>query len=131
WKFVNIAVGSDHNLALAAMGSPWISSHPKSCYARAGESALFHAEPTGAFPLACQWYHDDVAVPGATNHWLSLSNAQRADAGQYTLLATNTLGEVTSQPAMLTVNTEPFITSPASVRTVLAGTPHCFQVTVL
>ncbi|MBE7499154.1 MAG: PQQ-binding-like beta-propeller repeat protein [Verrucomicrobiales bacterium] len=44
--------------------------------------------------LALQWYHDGVAVPGATNPVLTIATVTQADAGWYELVASNVLCQV-------------------------------------
>ena len=55
--------------------------------------------------------------------FLVLSNVQRADAGSYTVVISNSLGQTSSQAATLTVQAEPFFASTMTVRTVLVGQP--------
>lgn len=43
----------------------------------------------GSQPISYQWFKDGVAIPGATSYSYSKSNATSADAGVYTLRATN------------------------------------------
>jgi hypothetical protein len=50
-----------------------------------------------------QWYHDGVAIPGATGLGLTLSNLTTAAAGQYTVRASNVAGSRDSAPVTLTV----------------------------
>jgi hypothetical protein len=45
-----------------------------------------------------------VDLPGATSSSLVLPNVQGADAGSYTVVVSNLAGEVTSQPAVLSVS---------------------------
>jgi len=60
--------------------------------------------------LSYQWYLNGVAVAGATGATLTIAQAQASDAGSYTVVVGNGLGEVTGGPAELVV------TSPAEVR---------------
>jgi len=54
-------------------------------------------------PLSLQWFHDGVAVPGATLSSLSLSNVQVSDGGAYTLSASRNSATAGTSPATLTV----------------------------
>ena len=51
----------------------------------------------------CQWRHGGIDIPGATSTNLVITNVQPFQAGQYTVVATNTNGSATSAPATLTV----------------------------
>lgn len=55
----------------------------------------------GSQPLLCQWQHEGTNLPGATNSWLIISNAQSADTGRYQLQVTNALGTAASSNAIL------------------------------
>jgi hypothetical protein len=51
-----------------------------------------------------QWRKDGVAIPNATGAALTLASVTSANAGSYTVVATNAAGSVTSNAATLTVN---------------------------
>ena len=88
-------------------------------------------------PLAYQWRKDGLPladggnVSGARSNVLTLASAQWTDAGQYTVVVTNAVGNVTSRVASLTVLGVPpqFLTQPQS-QTVLAGASMLLSVTV-
>ncbi|HEX7652729.1 MAG TPA: immunoglobulin domain-containing protein, partial [Verrucomicrobiae bacterium] len=61
-----------------------------------GSNLLVSASVGGTTPLALQWYKDGAAVAGATGATLALGSSGAFDAGQYTLVAVNTYGSVTS-----------------------------------
>ncbi len=73
----------------------------------------FSLSPTiyGATPMTFQWKKNGVAIVGATNAYYSINTVAAADAGQYTLTATNQIGTATSSATVLTVNplTAPFL----------------------
>jgi hypothetical protein len=63
-------------------------------------------------PSTYQWRFGGVNLPGATNTRLVLSNAQPANAGSYTVTASNaSFGVVTSTPAILTINPRPSLSA--------------------
>jgi hypothetical protein len=70
----------------------------------AGAMVEFCADVAAGPPAAFQWQHDGSNIPGATFACLSLQ-ALPADAGLYTVVASNFLGSVTGAVATLTVNT--------------------------
>jgi alpha-tubulin suppressor-like RCC1 family protein len=50
------------------------------------------------YPLAYQWNHNGIPIPGATNSTYSIASLTPDDAGPYTLTASNELGSATSDP---------------------------------
>ena len=58
-------------------------------------------------PTSYQWFRNGVAIAGATSAGFSKSNISLADAGVYTLVATNAAGSVTSSPALVTIRLNP------------------------
>ncbi len=60
----------------------------------AGGDAQLVVTAVGLAPFAYQWFKDGVLLPGATNDTLSLVSAQRADAGSYSVVVTNSLASV-------------------------------------
>lgn len=71
-----------------------------------GYPALLSAEIYGSYPIDFQWYKEGVAVPDATNRYLSLPLATVEHAGSYVLHATNASGYDVSQPALLELSTD-------------------------
>jgi hypothetical protein len=55
--------------------------------------------------LLYQWRLNGALIAGATATTLSITNAQNAHAGAYTVVVRNNGGAVTSQVATLTVET--------------------------
>src|SRR6185436_639871 len=68
-------------------------------------------------------------ISGAISSGLTLTNAQPADAGSYTVVVTNSAGFVTSGVATLTVNIPPSITQEPQSQTVDQGSNATFTVT--
>jgi hypothetical protein len=66
-------------------------------------SQRFAVASGGAVPLSYQWTHAGTNLPGATTASLLLKNLQAADAGDYQMIVTNTLGAATSSVATLTL----------------------------
>lgn len=98
--------------------APTITTQPTSRTVAAGSPASFTTVVTGSPTPTLQWFKNSVAVPGATSELLTFASATLADAGSYTLVATNSQGSVTSNAATLTVNGGPapiVTTQPASL----------------
>ncbi|MBO0724436.1 MAG: immunoglobulin domain-containing protein, partial [Blastocatellia bacterium] len=121
WRFSNWSgdLTGDANPATIVMNSPKsvtaiftevntppaITTQPVSQTAPAGSDVTFSVVASGAAPLAYQWQKDGADVPGATGAALTLTNVQTSDAGSYSVVVSNSLGDVTSDPATLTVTT--------------------------
>ena len=89
---------------LAVQSPPVITAQPQSLTVNVGASATFTAAATGIPDPAYQWKFNGVNIPGATSSSYTRDNVQPADAGNYTVVAVNSAGAVTSQAAVLTVN---------------------------
>ena len=99
------AAGSVSSLAtaLTVWMPPTITAQPQSLTNIAGTAATFSASVSGTEPLSYQWQFNGSNIVGATGTTLALNNVQPTDAGNYTLMATNIAGAVTSAVAALTV----------------------------
>ncbi len=100
---------------LAGGTAPAVTSQPAGVTNVAGGSASFSVTATGTAPLAYQWRLAGANLTGATTTPLNLSQIRTSQAGNYTVVITNSLGAITSSVAMLGVTTPlpPTITSPA------------------
>ena len=90
-----------------ALTPPGITTQPASQTVPAGSNVNFSVAATGTAPLSYQWKKDGADIPGATGVTLTLTNVQPSDAGSYTVVVSNSLGDATSDPATLTVTTGP------------------------
>ncbi len=72
-----------------------------------GQDVSLSVFVTGSPPIALQWHRDGIAIPGATNFSFSISAASVADAGAYTVVASNAAGSATSGAAIVTVAPAP------------------------
>jgi uncharacterized protein (TIGR02597 family) len=89
-----------------------ITSNPTSQTVNAGNNASFSVTASGTAPLSYQWYFGASPISGATTSTLSVTNAQAANIGTYSVVVTNVAGNATSGNATLTVNpTAPSITA--------------------
>lgn len=104
--------------------APVFTTAPASQSVAAGGSVSFNVAVSGSPTPTLQWDKDGQAIAGATGTTLALSNIQSTDGGNYTVVATNSAGTVTSQPATLTVTsatTAPSISTDPIPQTVLVG----------
>lgn len=109
--------------------SPFITNPPLDQSVIAGETVTWRATAIGTPAPTYQWLKDGVALAGATTPALTLANTTAADAGRYTLNASNPAGTA-SASANLTVRFAPSITVPPASQTVYAGDRAGFSVTV-
>ena len=91
-------------------GLPVITSNPQSFTACINTSALLCIAAIGDEPLRYQWFYYGtnatnvgVAMAGATNACLTLSNVQSNQAGYYSVTVANAYGTADSTKALLTV----------------------------
>ncbi|HUL54687.1 MAG TPA: immunoglobulin domain-containing protein, partial [Opitutaceae bacterium] len=94
-------------------GPPVINVQPQGMSVVAGASAMMAVTAAGAPEPTYQWYRNGHTLGGATGNTLTIASAQAADAGDYTVVVTNSLGSVTSTKATLTVAAAPIPPAPA------------------
>jgi hypothetical protein len=93
--------------------APYIYAQPANQVVTAGGSVTFSVAAGGTQPLSYQWSFGGLALDGATNAFLILTNVQFSQAGNYSVVITNVVGTASSSNATLSVNF-----APASVRVV-------------
>ena len=86
-------------------GPPVFVQQPKSEARVVGKSITLSTETDGQIPMTYQWFKDADPIAGATGSSLTLDDLTDADAASYTVVATNSEGEATSDAAVLSVNT--------------------------
>ncbi len=104
--------------------APAIAIQPTSQTATVGTRVSFTASASGTPTPTYQWKFNGAAISGATSTTLSLSNVQVSYAGNFTVVATNSAGAITSNVATLTVNpltVAPVITAQPGNQTVSMG----------
>ncbi len=115
----------------ASVGAPAITTPPVAQTAAVGGSATFTVVATGDPTLTYQWSRDEVELSTAKSATLALTALTATDAGNYTVVVTNSVGSVTSAAASLTLTgLPPVITTPPPARTGAAGASVTFQVVV-
>jgi len=95
-----------------------------------GATASFAVSATGTAPLTYQWFDGATALAGATNATLTLLNVSNANAGNYSVVITDSSGSVTSSVVTLSVVNLPVITSQPVAQTVSPGALAYFNVSV-
>jgi hypothetical protein len=87
--------------------APAIYLQPTNQTVIAGQTVNLIVVANGTLPLSYEWNFNGGTIEGATSSLLTLTNIQQGQAGSYTVLVTNSIGSVTSSPAILTVNPPP------------------------
>ena len=110
---------------------PVITVQPISQNVSASSTVTFGVAATGSPAPTFQWRKEGSAITGATANSLTLSTVRATDAGAYTVAITNSVGTVTSAPAILTISvvgTAPDFTMQPQSQFVAPGTLVTFTV---
>ena len=99
----NVTIRKGEFLGYSAL----ITSQPQSITVAAGSTAQFSVTASGTPAPTYQWQFNGTALAGATGSTLTLNSVSAANAGNYTVVVTNSHGSVTSNAATLTVTTPP------------------------
>ena len=116
----------------AAPVAPSITTQPTSQTITAGQTATFSVTATGTAPLSYQWKKSGTTIGGATSSSYTTPAETTSDNGvQFTVVVSNSVSNVTSNAATLTVNAAPvapsITTQPAS-QTITSGQTATFSV---
>jgi hypothetical protein len=82
---------------------PLVQAQPLSQTAVVGTIVVLSVAVGSTTPVSFQWFVGGVALTGATNSLLLLPQISEANAGAYTVVASNAGGNVTSHVAVLSV----------------------------
>ncbi|MDB6124623.1 MAG: Immunoglobulin I-set domain protein, partial [Pedosphaera sp.] len=116
------------NATLTVRTAPAITTQPANQTVALGGNAMFTVGAKGGLPLSYQWRFAGNVITNATDTTLTLNNVQNTNAGNYTVMVTNSLGSVTSAVAVLTIQLPPAITTQPTNKTVTAGGSVSFVV---
>lgn len=125
-----VNAGNINALVVRAIGGvypPVIVAQPASRTNIAGTAASFSVVATGS-SLRYQWQLNGTNIAAATNSTYAVSNAQPANAGNYSVSITGATGSANSAIATLTVIVPPVIVSQPTSRTNLVRTATTFTV---
>lgn len=103
--------------------APLVTTQSASVSAFTGQDiTLSTAASAGTAPLTYQWRKSGIALIGATNASVLVPAVTTAQAGTYDVVVSNYLGTAVSQPAVLSVNVTPAVsTTPTGRRALIAG----------
>jgi hypothetical protein len=92
--------------------APAITSQPANQIVSTGQTAMFSVTATGTPSPTYQWQKNGANISGATSASYTTPTVTTADSGeQFRVMVSNTLGNITSNPATLTVNSGPSASS--------------------
>jgi hypothetical protein len=115
-----------------ASSAPTIITQPANQTVTVGQTALFSVVAAGSAPLTYQWQKNSANIVGAAAASYTTPATAAGDNGAtFDLIVTNSVGNITSQKATLTVNTtgvEPTIVTQPANQTVSAGQTATFSV---
>jgi hypothetical protein len=77
---------------------PVLTMSPNPVVVAPGDTVTWSGYAAGVPPLAYQWRHNGVPVPGATSTSFSITNITSANQGYYDLAVTNLYGSTVSAP---------------------------------
>ena len=113
---VGMATGPDGNLyflsrtnnavykiTFTGSNAPIITTQPQSISVTAGNPASFTVTASGSQPLSYQWRKNTINIGGATNSTYTIPAVSQSDAGNYSVIVSNSAGSATSNDAVLTV----------------------------
>ncbi|MFO1451546.1 MAG: immunoglobulin domain-containing protein [Opitutaceae bacterium] len=118
-------------VALTVSVPPSISTQPVAQSVTAGANVTFTVTATGTPSPTFQWRKDGTNLPGATSSTLTLTSVQSSNAGSYSVVVSNSAGNVTSNAVALTVApapAAPVITTQPVAQSVTAGANVTFTV---
>jgi len=112
------SVMSSNAVLTVTVFSPSIGLQPASQTAIIGSSVSFNVSVSGTAPFNYQWRFNSGNIPNATNSNYTIQTVGTNNAGNYSVVVTNSSGSVTSSNALLTV-----IVPPTMALQFLAGYP--------
>ena len=105
-----------------------ITQQPAGASILAGGSATFTVGASGAGTLYYHWRINGTNLSGATNASYTVTNAQNANQGNYSVLVSNSLNAVVSSNALLTVDSLPIINAQPQGESLTVGNNAAFTV---
>jgi hypothetical protein len=140
----DVTVTNDYGLADSSNATltvldaaPTITTQPLTQTNVMNATAAFSVGVQGSLPFTYQWYFNGAPIAGAISNRLLVPNLQLSNAGRYSVVVSNALGEATSTAANLSVVTGlvldympygfmplPTPANPGDVTAIAAGADH-------
>ena len=104
------------NVAVSGV-TPSITTQPLSQTVAPGQAATFSVAAAGTAPMSYQWQKNGAAISGATSSTYQTPATTLSDnSSQFTVVVTNSAGNVTSSSGTLSVGTGTFLLSASSTQ---------------
>jgi len=100
------------SVSAPAAVAPSIVTQPASVTANVGSTATLAVGVDGTGPFTFQWRRDGVNVTGATSAVLTFNSVALPNAGNFSVVVTNSAGSVTSSNAVLDISAASGLTIP-------------------
>ena len=101
--FLSRANSAVYKITFTGSTAPVITTHPQSISVAEGNPASFTVTASGSQPLSYQWRKNTININGATNSTYTIPAVSPGDAGNYSVVVSNSAGSATSNDAVLTV----------------------------
>ncbi len=126
----NVGSATSSVATLTVLIPPAITADPTNLTVASNDNAVFNVTAAGSGPLFYQWYYNtDTPLDNQTNATLTLNAVNAADAGTYSVIVTNLIGDATSAAVTLTVLGPPVITGQPENLTVTVSNNVTLNVT--
>ncbi len=101
-----LTLGEDYDFEFTTVTpvAPTITTQPASQSVAVGSNVTFTVAASGTAPFTYVWKKGTETIANATGATLTLNNVQLADAGNYSVVVSNSVGSATSNTATLTVS---------------------------
>ena len=107
-----------------------ITSQPASVTVTSGSSASFSVTATGTAPFTYQWSKNGSPITGGTSSTYTIPAATDTNAGTYSVVVTNLVGNVSSANAILAIKMPINISKQPSSLTMVAKTAATLRIAV-
>ena len=101
--FLSRANSAVYKITFTGSTAPVITTQPQSISVAEGSPASFTVTASGSQPLSYQWRKNTINISGATNSTYTIPAVTTGDAGNYSVVVSNSAGSATSNDAILTV----------------------------
>ena len=112
---------TSEEIEVVVLDPPAIVKQPLGKTVPIGSRIELVVEAAGSPPLAYQWRHNDVPIPGATSAILVIDKVSSSHDGAYVVEVSNLVGSIDSTPVVVEVLEPPSIVTQARSQTVASG----------
>jgi hypothetical protein len=110
---------------------PYFVVHPSSQAIAVGSDCTFNVVVTGINPISYQWYRNNNIILSAESDSYTINSVTNLNNGNYSCVASNIFGSVTSNSATLITGVAPTITVHPSSQTLYSGSNVTFSVAAI